>query len=397
LKWSRLITSTPDLDDIVTAEGRQNVRKALAGWLGRWSSLDLNQRFNEVPPEAATRRTWQLIATSKQYFETTARCVQTILSEEIALEEGVARIVNTFAANPMMYQRAVHDLEMLTSFIDWVPFYTVAKEYVLAAERTAEARIESQRTELLGFITAPHRLLDENKRRRFETVYDTFRKDYIEYYVAAHDLHVGSRADLEALNSFLESPEWRRFELLSQVRVVNPNYYQLTQSTIQTIRDLHCEIPLREILIDRPQCVCAFRLSNADSLAHLISRLRTIVEHGSEHHVRIISGFRREILTGIREVKATGAFSDASVPLIALLSGNESQADLTPSAVDLINRCLADRPLVVPVGIPPALLQGETSTKAVLRERLMQWIDSLPVDESALIEIGQLLSANGDE
>jgi hypothetical protein len=397
LAWCRLLTEAEGLDDIVTAEGRQTIRRALDAWLGRWRSLDLNRRFNEVPPEAATRRTWQLIATSKQYFETTARCAQTILDEDVALEEGIARIVNTFAANPTMYQRAVRDLEMLTSFIDWVPTYTVAKEYVLAAERSTEAKIESQRTELLGFISAPHRLLDENKRRRYETVYDSFRRDYIEYYVAAHELHVGSRADLEALSGFLESPEWRRFELLSQVRVVSPSYYQLAQATIQTIHDLHCEVPLREIMIDRAQCLCSFRLSNADSMTHLLGRLRGIVEYGSEHHVRIISQYRKEILTGIREVKATGAFSDASVPLIALLSGNESQAELTPSAVDLINRCLADRPLPVPVALPSALLHGETSTKAALRERLLQWVDSLPVEESALIEIGQLLSASGEE
>ena len=46
-----------DLDDLVTAEGRQLVRQALESWLDRWHDMDLKARFNEVPDEAATRRT----------------------------------------------------------------------------------------------------------------------------------------------------------------------------------------------------------------------------------------------------------------------------------------------------------------------------------------------------
>lgn len=390
LEWCRQITETVHLNDIVTADGRQLVRRSLDDWLSTWRELDLNRRFSEVPTEAATRRTWQLIASSKQFFETTARCIEGILSEEMALEEGLGKIVNTFAANPTIYQRALRDLRMLTSFVDWVPFYTYAKEYTLAADRTSEPAIEEQRSELLGFISAPHRLLDESKRRRFETVYEFFRRDYINYYAAAHDLHVGARADFEALDAFLETSQWRRFELLSQVRVVNNRYYQLAQATIQTIRDLRCDLPVREILLERPGCVCSFRLSYADGVPRLLEQLKKTAELGSENYTKTILQYRKSILTGLRELRSEESYADASEPLISLLSGSDAVSEMTPSTIEIINRSLENQPGPVAV-TPPPILPGETLTKEALRAKLEGWLDELQVEDGAVIEIARML------
>jgi hypothetical protein len=322
--------------------------------------------------------------------------VRGILAEEVALEEGLGRVVNTFAANPTIYQRALRDLRMLTTFVDWVPFYTHAKEYVLSADRTMEEKIESARAELLDFISAPHRLLDESKRRRFETVYETFLQDYVDYYVAAHDLQVGSRADFEALEGFLDGKQWLRFELLSQVRVVNGRYYALAAELVQLVRDLACELPTRELLRERPSCVCSFRLTSPDGVGRIFERLRFIAEEGTAHHVRTISQYRQPILAGLRQMQADSAYADASVPLIGLLSGSDS-LELTPSTVDLINRCLEDQALQIAVAPPPPLEPGQPVAKETIRRRVQEWLDGLPGDDAALIEIGRILPGGQDE
>jgi hypothetical protein len=398
LEWSRLVTDTDELDDLVTSEGRQSIRRALEQWIERWQDMDLKSRFSDVPPEAATRRTWQLIAASKQYFDSSARQVQAILAEEVTLEDGLGRIVTTFAANPTIYQRALRDLKMLTSFIDWTPYFVGAKEYVLSADRTAEARIEAARVELLDFIASPHRLLDENKRRRFETVYDAFQKDYAEYYVAAHDVHVGARSDFEALDTYLDSNGWMGFQLLSHVRVVNERYYSLATEMVQNIRDMACDLPTRELLIERPSCVCGFRLGNADGVARMLERLRLIVDRGTAHHILSVRQFRPSILAGLRQVQSDAAYADASVPLIALLSSNEAaNVEITPSTIDLINRCVIDTPLPLAVAVPPVLEPGQPMTKETLRTRIQEWLDELPGEESVLIEIGRLLPTTSDD
>mgnify|MGYP001015037562 CR=1 FL=1 len=397
LEWARLIAEVEDLDDLVTPDGRQKVRQALENWLDRWQEMDLKARFNEVPDEAATRRTWQLISASKQYFDTTARCVEGILIEEISLEEGLGRIVTTFAAKPAIYQRAIRDLKMLTSFVEWVPYYSEAKEYVLSADRTPEASVEAERVELIDFISAPHRLLEETKRRRFEAVYEAFQQHYADYYASSHDLHVGSRADFDALAAYLDSETWARFELLSQVKVVNSRYFQFAGEFVTTIRDLACDMPTRELLRDRPLCLCGFRLGNTDSVARMCERLRMIVEQGTADHIQTIRQFRQTILVGMRTMDADAAYADASVPLISLLSGGDKIPEVTPSTVELINNCLAGQPSPVLVGMPPALEQGLAISKQDLRARLLAWLDDLPGDEGDVFEVSRLLPASADE
>jgi hypothetical protein len=396
LEWARLVADADHLNDLVTADGRNLIRQALVEWLERWRELNLAARFSEVPAEAATRRTWQLISASKQYFDSTARSVRAILNEEVPLEEGLGRIVTTFAANPTLYQRALRDLRMLTSFVDWVGFYTYAKEFILAADRTAEPKIEAQRAELVDFISAPHRLLDESKRRRFETVYETFLQDYTDYYVSAHDLHVGTRSDFEALNAFLDGEVWTRFQLLSHVRVVNGRYYQFAAEFVQEIRDLACDLPARDVLHERPSCVCGFRLGDVDGFARMFERLRLLVEQGTRHHIQTIRQFRQPILMALRRMEADAAYADASVPLIGLLSSNDAPTELTPSTIDLVNRCLTDQPLPVAVAAPP-LEFGQAVSKDELRARLTQWLDELPGGDGVFIEIARALPVAGDE
>lgn len=396
LDWSRMVTEADYVSDLVTSDGRQLVRRALENWLDRWNELDLAARFSEVPPEAATRRTWQLIAASKQYFDSTARSVQGILSEEISLEEGIGRIVTTFAANPTIYQRAMRDLKMLTSFIEWSPYYALAKEYVLSADKTTEQKIEAERTELLDFISSPHRLLDENKRRRFETVFEAFKTDYIDYFVAAHDLHVGARGDFEALDAYLDSPQWIRFQLLSNVRVVNTRYYQFASELVQSIHDLACDLPTRELLQDRPYCVCSFRLTHTESVSRMFERLRFLVEQGSQNHVLTIRQYRQSILAGLRSMQSDAAYQNASVPLISLLTSSESSTEITPSAVELINRSVSDQDISVLITPPPPVESGHPETKEKLRKRVQQWIEDLPGEDDTLIEIARLVSLPPD-
>ena len=118
----------------------------------------------------------------------------------------------------------------------------------------------------------------------------------------AHDVHVGSRADFEALDAYLDSDSWMRFQLLSGVRVVNGRYYQFATEFVRTIRDVACDLPARELLHDRPSCVCGFRLGNADGFARMFERLRMLVGQGTQHHMQTIRQFRQPILIATDKV-----------------------------------------------------------------------------------------------
>ena len=69
----------------------------------------------------------------------------------------------------------------------------------------------------------------------------------------------------------------------------------------------------------------------------------------------------------------------------------------TPSTVDLINRCLEDQSLQIAVAPPPPLEPGQPVAKETIRRRMEEWLDGLPGDDAALIEIGRMLPGSSDE
>ena len=97
-------------------------------------------------------------------------------------------------------------------------------------------------------------------------------------------------------------------------------------------------------------------------------------------------------------MQSDAAYADASVPLIALLSSSEAATvEITPSTIDLINRCVVDTPVPLSVAVPPVLESGQPMTKETLRTRVQEWLDDLPGEEGVLIEIGRLLPATYDD
>ena len=58
---------------------------------------------------------------------------------------------------------------------------------------------------------------------------------------------------------------------------------------------------------------------------------------------------------------------------------------------------LADTPLPLAVAMPPMLEPGQPMTKETLKDRVLQWLDDLPGEDSVLLEIGRMLPAASDE
>lgn len=130
----------------------------------------------------------------------------------------------------------------------------------------------------------------------------------------------------------------------------------------------------------------------------MMERLRLVVDRGTAHHILTVRQFRTSILAGLRQVQSDAVYADSSVPLIALLSSTEaSGVEITPSTIDLINRCVVDSPQPLAIASPPVLEPGQPMTKEALRARLQEWLEGLPGDDGALIEIGRLLPALTDE
>src|SRR5262249_43535373 len=161
--------------DLISPLGRRQVRDGLAAWRENWLALGLLSRLEDLPADLLTTRLWQMTVSCKRYFEAISAAINAALGEDIALEVCLSRIIDIFSAKEAIYIKAVNELTLLINFLDWLPFYQKSKNYILTAERTTDGQIEAQRRELIGFLMQSHRLLDEEKRQRYEAVYNSFQ------------------------------------------------------------------------------------------------------------------------------------------------------------------------------------------------------------------------------
>lgn len=384
-EWCRLLTERFDLPDL--AADRRQVRESLAQWHQKWLGYRLAERFAAMPPEMLTTRTWQLIITCKRYFETTAAAVEAVLFERISLEMGLARIVDIFAANPTIYQRAVIDLRVLVEFLDWLPFYVTAKAYTLSALPVTDADARNARRELGAFFDHPHRLLDEDKRIRFEQVFERFKKHYVEDCVA-RDEQATKNLDLSPLTAFLGSPTWRLFESLSRLAIADGPYVARARRILSDIELRRRGLHLRECLEHQPLVGGLIRRRMMPPLAGQIEELKETVRQGVQHFRQCVVQNRTLIQQHLRALGLTEAEERLTTAALAALTSAAPQADVAvpPEAIDHINAALAAAQPVAAVACRLPVATGLTLTKADLTARLTAWLETLPEDAPLTLE-----------
>lgn len=381
-EWCRLLTERFDLPDLAT--DRKQVRESLAQWHQKWLSYRLAERFESLPMEMLTTRTWQLIITCKRYFETTAAAVEAVLFERISLEMGLARIVDIFAANPTIYQRAVIDLRVLVEFLDWLPFYVKAKSYTLSALPVADADARNARRELGNFFEHPHRLLDEDKRIRFEQVFERFKKHYIEDCIM-QDEQATKNIDLSLLTNFLASPVWRLFETLSRLVIADEQYARHARQILADIETRRRALHLREFLEHQPLVGGLIRRRALPPLPKQIDQLKAIVHQGIRHFRQCITQNRNLISQNLRTLGLPEADERLVTATLTAVASPTPSTDfvVAPEAMDHINAALLAGTPVTPVTTTLPLSPGESTTKADLAARIAEWMAGLP-DESPI-------------
>jgi hypothetical protein len=380
-QWCTLLTGKDEEIDLVSQQGRRQVRDWLAKWRQNWVDLNLMRRLEDLPADLLTTRLWQITISCKRYFEAISTAINTTLIDEITLEVCLARIIDTFNAKEAIYVKAVNELTLLVNFLDWLPFYQESKNYILSAERTTDAQIETERRELVGFLVQSHRLLDEEKRQRYESVYNSFHPRYIDYYSALHDNIVGMQNLHNSLNDLLSSGGWRTFELLSQLSVANRRYYRIALDLARTIKDSTCQFPTRELLQNSPFCACSFRINRTVDPAITLEILKEVITQGTSYHQRLLDQKCKQISTSFGV--DSGQESERVRSLFARATNGEIH-NLTLSTVEALNELFDEAN--TRVGLLPSIQLGGRATKQELRERFDRWLDSLPEETGVTFE-----------
>jgi hypothetical protein len=386
-EWCRLLTERPDLPDLTAAHARRQIRESLAIWHRTWQEHNLTARFNELPMEMLTTRTWQLIITCKRYFETTASAIEAVLFERISLEMGLARVIDIFSANQTTYQRAMIDLKLLVEFLDWLPFYVKAKSYALATPQIPRAEILRERNELIDFFEHPHQLLDEAKRNNFEQTFRSFQKAYIDFYLARHAEAMKTvEAVQTALVALLAGNDWRNFEILSSLSLSSRRHLTLANALIAKLRALRCAMPTAEILKIHPVCACNFRTEDASPAETLFAELSEVVRQGIEYHRRLLAANRALVVHHLPALELDPERARLVADTLDALTGWSENVVVSSTFPELINQLFEKTRPANPVSSPTPFFVGEALSKQELIDRFAAWADTLPDDANVVFE-----------
>ena len=373
--WANHFAERRDLPAPARADARRRVRDALGRWLASWLEQDLVARFEQVPIEVLTMSAWQVVSVSLRRYSRAAAIVEAIRRETVALEAGLSRIMDVFNLDLVALDHARADVQSLEGFLSWMPAFIGLRNYLLAAEATGEAQIERARQRLLACLCETHKLLDAEPRQVLAAQFDDWRKRYIDFYVAAHETSVGPSAYRDLVASFLASAEWGKFKLLVKLKLDGRNFERDAEALNELVAETRCDLPVIEILQRQPHCCCSFRLNRRLHLGSLLDALKAVTGAALTYYGHLLWRRREELREQLSR-RSQGPAGRAANDFLSAC-GDGHLEGLTPEVVSTLNECLPEPTLSALFPTLPDFGDGHY-TKDELRERLTQWLESLP-------------------
>jgi hypothetical protein len=237
-----------------------------------------------------------------------------------------------------------------------------------------------------------HSLFLEESVGRFNLLWREFQTQYIEHYALMHERTMGSTTGRRAIDALTRSDEWRDFETLSKLSIVNRQYWDDATRLLAQARSIHCALPVRQILQQRPLCDCSFRLARVAAFAYLPQALEDAAHAGRMAHRRTLALWCKPLAHALEalaqdeaqdELKAT--LRDRARSLATLLAEGTLPALFSASEVQLIEVALQQTSLP-PLRVSLPVNGHALLTRDEMASRFKQWLDDLP-DYPAFVEI----------
>jgi hypothetical protein len=388
-QWASLLTEHALPGSLAEPDARDHVRAALAEWQKAWRAESPLKDVDMLPDEALTTRIWNLAAAVRKSFGYATDAIEATLNQTIPLEEGLERVAFAFNSSPEQLARNREQLAQLKGFIQELPRRERVRAYLSLAESTGVDEIESARRELLAVTEDVQTLLDAESVERFNRLWDEFHTRYSGYYVKLHDEAVRDATRRHAIEELAQTDEWREFESLSQLQIVNRRYWEEAVAMLERARSSECELPARQMLEEHTICACRFRLTMAAALSRLPQDLMELIERGLAAHRRTLLFLSTPLAIALDALARKGG-DDETASRARSLSGAFAQGagpvHFGTADVHLIESALERMTTPPPVRLHLPVSDYGLLTRDELRARLNQWLDDLP-SEPALVEV----------
>jgi hypothetical protein len=394
--WARLLTGAESLGASGAESAYEEVRAALAAWVGEWRGRGVRQKFELLPDWCLTTRVWKTEAEVRKSFGRAAAAVEAALAGKTTLASALRHVAEAFGLSRERFAQRARALEDLKGFVESQPERERVRAYLAAAEATGVDEIETARRELLNISEDSNNFLDAARRERFERLWQMFRARYGEHYAAAHDKTVGARDLRASLLELRRGERWREFESLARLPVVSTQVWRQAEALLRLAEVARCTMPVGVILETRPACACRFRLSHAAELEELPQELEALTERGLEVYRRTLLMLGASLaisLDALARRESDDALMARARSLASALAQGRLPARLTRQDVALVERALRRMPAPPPVRVVAPNGDAGLLTREELRARFEQWLDELP-EQPVLIEVVSKAEAN---
>lgn len=387
-EWARTLTFADDFKTIDDPEDREKIKKALKSWLSGWRSSRLLEKFEELPAEILTTKTWRLATHAEKTFGAVASTVESILDETISLEEGLQRIADAFSDSQQEFLNSTKDLVTLEDFINGASLREKIWEYLATCESTEDSNIEELREKMLQIIHEMQAHPNEAYNQELAVLWQEFQQKFSEYFSIKHYSIMKSHHLQEKFDQILQSDEWWEFENLSALPIFQKTYWKKSQELCRRLKELNCGFDVQELLKSYPFCACSFRLSQINEWEELPEVLQETVTQGRKGYRKTLS-ILGETLMPLFEHFAQTETSTEFAQAAALLKEKFGRAEEMPllknAELVVLRKAVQAMPAtpLLQVAVPGG--KGFLNQQE-LRQQMSEWLDELP-SEPVLLRI----------
>jgi hypothetical protein len=167
---------------------------------------------------------------------------------------------------------------------------------------------------------------------------------------------------------------------------------------------MRCQLPVRQLLVERPACACSFRLARPVSPQLIVPSLADVLGRGCEAHRQTLLLWREPLaraLSLLAQGEGDGEVRARAETLAAALTQRKLPDAFRWPDARLIARALPLvelRPLSIETYVPAALpaTQSEPIMQDEPATQTEQWLDNLPGNPPALLDFHGESGRNAD-
>jgi hypothetical protein len=256
------------------------------------------------------------------------------------MDETIVQLRRIFSDEEQRLITWKKSLDNLQGLILWLPAFSHAREYVLAAFPLGIEYPDNLRRSLIQSIRDPYPFMNSGTRDSFEKKFLEFKKCYMENYYSLHEEMRHITRDTKREESKVDPVALRNLELLSGIQHTDQSYLNRVNILARWIQRNQCTLPVIRILDRYPRCYCNFNPSSIRHPTGPVSQINEIIHEGIGYYRRALRQSRTLI---IKEIETQKLESGISKQIVALL-GKDPMISLKEETIESINRIVRTNP-----------------------------------------------------